>query len=90
MPAGRAVVVPDGVLPDPETVARVAWLERSYDLVFVACVGRFTNKLGVTPSVERRRDAGEAAGRLVRARKARWRAQEHASEQGWRRLPRAH
>jgi hypothetical protein len=30
-------------------VARVAWLERFYDLVFVACVGRFANKLGVTP-----------------------------------------
>lgn len=42
---------PDGALPDPETVARVAWLERFYDLVFVACVGRFANKLGVTPDL---------------------------------------
>jgi low temperature requirement protein LtrA len=49
MLAGRAVVGPDGELPDPEIVARVAWLERFYDLVFVACVGRFANKLGVTP-----------------------------------------
>jgi len=48
MPPGRAVVGPDGVLPDPEIVARVAWLERFYDLVFVACVGRFADKLGVT------------------------------------------
>ena len=32
-------------------MARVAWLERFYDLVFVACVGRFANKLGVTPDL---------------------------------------
>jgi low temperature requirement protein LtrA len=48
MPGGRAVAGHDGALPDPELVARVAWLERFYDLVFVACVGRFANKLGVT------------------------------------------
>ena len=39
------------MLPDPESVARVAWLERFYDLVLVACVGRFANKLGVTPNL---------------------------------------
>jgi low temperature requirement protein LtrA len=33
--------------PDAWTPAqRVAWLERFYDLVFVACVGRFANELG--------------------------------------------
>jgi low temperature requirement protein LtrA len=51
MQTGRAVAGPHGALPDPETVARVAWLERFYDLVFVACVGRFANKLGVTPDL---------------------------------------
>src|SRR5215469_14695510 len=51
MPTGRAVAGPDGVLPDPETVARVAWLERFYDLVIVACVGRFANKLGAAPDL---------------------------------------
>ncbi len=31
-----------------EAAARVVWLERFYDLVFVACVGRFANELGTT------------------------------------------
>jgi low temperature requirement protein LtrA len=44
-------VGPDGALPDPEIVARGAWLERFYDLVFVASAGRFANKLGATPDL---------------------------------------
>jgi hypothetical protein len=47
MRTGRAVAGPHGALPDPEAVARVAWLERFYDLAFVACVSRFS-ELGVT------------------------------------------
>jgi low temperature requirement protein LtrA len=35
--------------PDAGTAARVAWLERFYDLVFVAAVGRFANELGARP-----------------------------------------
>ncbi|MGE5289741.1 MAG: low temperature requirement protein A [Micromonosporaceae bacterium] len=37
--------------PDPATVARVAWLEKLYDIVFVACVGRFANELGANPDL---------------------------------------
>lgn len=32
---------------------RAYWLERFYDLVFVACVGRFANELGTAPSLAR-------------------------------------
>jgi len=40
-----------GVVPDPDVTARVAWLERFYDLVFVAAVGRFANELGTKPDL---------------------------------------
>jgi len=36
------------VEPTP-TASRVVWLERLYDIVFVACVGRFANELGTNP-----------------------------------------
>src|SRR5689334_19551982 len=49
MPVDPAVVQTRGALPDPATAARVAWLERFYDLVFVACVGRFASELGASP-----------------------------------------
>ncbi len=35
-------------LTHPATVARMAWLERFYDLVFAAAVGRFADELEVT------------------------------------------
>jgi len=40
-----------GRRPNPDTTARVAWLERFYDLVFVAAVGRFASELGSKPDV---------------------------------------
>lgn len=47
----QAAVQRRRALPDPATAARVAWLERFYDLVFVAVVGRFANELGATPDL---------------------------------------
>ena len=51
MPMDPARVQTRRALPDPATAARAAWLERFYDLVFVACVGRFANELGATPDL---------------------------------------
>jgi low temperature requirement protein LtrA len=51
MPMDQAAVQRRRALPDPATAARVAWLERFYDLVFVAVVGRFANELGATPDL---------------------------------------
>jgi low temperature requirement protein LtrA len=36
---------------DAATAARVVWLEKFYDIVFVACVGRFANELGANPDL---------------------------------------
>ena len=51
MPIGPAGVQTRRALPDPATAARVAWLERFYDLVFIASVGRFASELGTTPDL---------------------------------------
>jgi len=51
MPIGPAGVRTRRARPDPATAARVTWLERFYDLVFVASVGRFANELGTTPDL---------------------------------------
>jgi len=51
MPTGKAAVRTRRERPDPATAARVAWLERFYDLVFVAVVGRFANELGTAPDL---------------------------------------
>jgi len=51
MPMGKAAVRTSPALPDPAAAARVALLERFYDLVFVAIVGRFANELGAAPNL---------------------------------------
>jgi len=51
MPVGRPGGRVRRDLADPAVAVRVAWLERFYDLVFVACVGRFANELGATPDL---------------------------------------